>query len=136
MLLPDLLGRETGSESCTFPPSLLPSFIRCSPSQQPRRHAQQTSSTTRSGRHAAFIMFPRSSFDGTTPTEPRESESGRTMDRVRRRPLLWKTSLTCDPSIIRGDSDSVIRYQQQGGRNNLHFHKYRLKKGDDFVEKN
>lgn len=35
------------------------------------RHAQQTSPTTRSGRHAAFIMFPRSSFDGSTPAEPR-----------------------------------------------------------------
>lgn len=36
-------------------------------SVRPRRprHAQQTSPTARSGRHAAFIMFPRSSFDGS-----------------------------------------------------------------------
>lgn len=44
-----------------------PERDRCSPTLRPRRprHAQQTSPTTRSGRHAAFIMFPRSSFDGS-----------------------------------------------------------------------
>lgn len=66
MLLPGLPGRETGPKSCTFPP-----FRWCSPTLQPRRprHAQQTSPTTRSGRHATFIMFPRSNFDGSTPAE-------------------------------------------------------------------
>lgn len=65
MLLPDLLGRETGPRELHLPLPLL--FVDVSPTLQPRRprHAQQTSPTTRNGRHAAFIMFPRSSFDGS-----------------------------------------------------------------------
>lgn len=62
------LEGKRGPESCTFPSLPFPSFSRRSPTLRPARrprHAQQTSPTTRSGRHAAFIMFPRSSFDGS-----------------------------------------------------------------------
>lgn len=71
MLLPGLPGRETGPRELHLPFLPLPTDVRqpCDPRRP--RHAQQTSPTTRSGRHAAFIMFPRSSFDGSTPAEPR-----------------------------------------------------------------
>ena len=49
-------------------PLCSPCFSFYSRPRRPR-HAQQTSPTVRSGRHAAFIMFPRSSFDGSTPEE-------------------------------------------------------------------
>lgn len=63
------LEGKRGPESCTFPSFLRPPDVLqpCDPRRP--RHAQQTSPTTRSGRHAAFIMFPRSSFDGSTPAE-------------------------------------------------------------------
>ena len=54
--------------------SLLAGFSFYSRPRRPR-HAQQTSPTVRSGRHAAFVMFPRSSFDGS-PLSRRPAHRG------------------------------------------------------------
>ena len=50
-------------------------FSFCSRPRRPR-HAQQTSPTVRSGRHAAFVMFPRSSFDGSVSSLEEASAAG------------------------------------------------------------
>lgn len=65
------LEGKPGPRELHLPSRPLPAGVHqpCVPRRP--RHAQQTSPTTRSGRHAAFIMFPRSSFDGSTPAEPR-----------------------------------------------------------------
>ena len=88
LLLPNLPGRETTryiylSLSLSVSLFLSPSLPHCSLLagfsfySRPRRprHAQQTSPTVRSGRHAAFVMFPRSSFDGS-PLSRRPAHRG------------------------------------------------------------